>query len=63
MLLNVLTEDFEPIIMARESSSVKISNDYVRSTLLQKDYNINNGKDKRGEDSTLLKREISMFEM
>lgn len=42
--------------MAMETSNIKISSDYTRSTLLQKGYKMNKGKDKRGEDSAVLTR-------
>jgi hypothetical protein len=61
IMLNGLSDDYDPMIMAMESSGVKITSDYVRTMLLQQDAKQKGPDDAAKESALLIKSKGNKF--
>jgi hypothetical protein len=53
LLLQGLTSDYKPMRMAMENSGVELTTDYVKTKLLQEEYNPKNKDSESGSESSL----------
>jgi hypothetical protein len=53
LLLQGLTSDYKPMRMATENSGIKLTTNYVKTKLLQEEYNPKNKDSESGSESAL----------